>query len=120
MTGEKGAEKKTSRLAAACKAAREDAEKGARGFAARPVAPQLIYTCLALIIDEAEYGLAKLNIVRFGEALKRIMPLAEEAIEACETLLNGAELESALEDVEQERRRKAARRKAIREGGKAR
>ena len=39
MTSEKGVEKKPSRLAAACEAARKDAEKGAKGFAARPVAP---------------------------------------------------------------------------------
>ena len=120
MTGEKGVGRKTSRLAAACEAAREDGEKGAKGFAARPVAPQLIYTCLALIIDEAEYGLAELNIVRFGEALKRILPLAGEAIEACETLLEEAELERVLADIEKERRRKAARRKAIYGGGGAR
>lgn len=119
MTGEKNGGKKPSRLVAACEAEREDAKKKRFGSCGiRPVSPQLIYSCLALILDEAEYGLAALNIVRYGEALKRIMPLAEEALEACETLMKTDEIEAAMEDVEQERRRKAARRKAI-YGGKA-
>lgn len=101
-----------TRIARAVEAERRDGGKG-RKWGSSPIAAALVYENLVFILDDAKAAFERNNLVAFGEGLKKVCRLAEEALPLAERLVPEDCKEDCKKDIAQVRRQKERRRRLL-------